>query len=152
MAYVDLNPTRSAIAEAPETSDYTRIKERIQPQFNLADAVQNQIEQQALNDFCLPLKPLLGFEGVVRNDDQRGILFGFDDYLELVDCSGRITRNDKRGAIDERALLILESNKYSRPSLSWGRCLRPIPTSPFPVRENLASAAFQVSFINIMPN
>ena len=108
MAYVDLNPIRAAIAETPETSDYTSIKERIQSQFNLADAIQNQTEQQSLNDFCMPLKPLLGFEGVIRNHDQRGILFGFDDYLELVDCTGRITRNDKRGAIDERVLPILE--------------------------------------------
>src|SRR5690606_41190510 len=39
---------------------------------------------------------------------QRGILFSFEDYLELVDCTGRISRSDKRGAIDEKALPILE--------------------------------------------
>jgi len=41
-------------------------------------------------------------------DFQRGILFSFEDYLELVDCTGRISQNDKRGAIDEKALPILE--------------------------------------------
>jgi len=56
----------------------------------------------------VPLKPLLGFEGVIRNGFQRGILFSFEDYLELVDCTGRISRSDKRGAIDENALPILE--------------------------------------------
>ena len=55
-----------------------------------------------------PLKPLLGFEGVIHNGFQRGILFSFEDYLELVDCTGRISRDDKRGAIDEKTLPILE--------------------------------------------
>ena len=108
MAYVDLNPIRAAIADTPETSDYTSIKERTQRQFILADAITRQTEQQALNEFTVPLKPLLGFEGVIRNDFQRGILFGFDDYLELVDCTGRISRDDKRGAIADSALPILE--------------------------------------------
>jgi len=31
-----------------------------------------------------------------------------EDYLELVDCTGRISRNDKRGAIDDKTLPILE--------------------------------------------
>ncbi len=108
MAYVDVNPIRAAIADTPETSDYTSIKERIQPLFNLADAIHHQIEQQALNDFTVPLKPLLGFEGMIRNDDQQGILFSLQDYLQLVDITGRITRDDKRGAIDPTTLPILE--------------------------------------------
>jgi len=108
MAYVDLNPIRAAIAETPETSDYTSIKERIQPTFNLADAIQNQTEQHALNEFTVPLKPLLGFEGVIRNYHQRGILFHQHDYLALVDETGRITRKGKRGAISPNVLPILE--------------------------------------------
>ena len=44
----------------------------------------------------------------VHDQYQRGILFSFEDYLELVDCTGRISRNDKRGAIDEKALPNLE--------------------------------------------
>ena len=108
MAYVDLNPVRAAMAETPEQSDHTSIKERIAPQFDLAEAIRRQTQQQALNEFAVPLKPLLGFEGVIRNGFQRGILFSFEDYLELVDCTGRISRDDKRGAIDEKALPILE--------------------------------------------
>ncbi len=108
MAYVDLNPVRAAIAKTPESSSHTSIKERISPQFDLAEAVRSQTEQQSLNEFTVPLKPLLGFEGVIRNGFQRGILFAFEDYLELVDCTGRISRDDKRGAIDDKALPILE--------------------------------------------
>jgi len=98
----------ASFASAPETSDHTSIKERIKPAFDLAEAIARQTEQQALNDFSVPLKPLLGFEGIIRNGFQRGILFSFEDYLELVDCTGRISRDDKRGAIDENALPILE--------------------------------------------
>ena len=108
MAYVDLNPIRAAMADTPETSDHTSIKERTQPAFNLAEAIAEQTEQQALREFAMPLKPLLAFEGVIRNSVQRGILFSFEDYLELIDCTGRISRNDKRGAIEEKALPILE--------------------------------------------
>jgi len=108
MVYVDLNPIRAAMAEKPETSDHTSIKERIHPTLDLAEAIARQTEQQALNEFSVPLKPLLGFEGVIRNGFQRGILFSFEDYLELVDCTGRISRSDKRGTIDENALPILE--------------------------------------------
>lgn len=108
MAYVDLNPVRAVIADTPESSAHTSIKERISPQFDLAEAIRTQTEQQSLNEFTVPLKPLLGFEGVIRKGFQRGILFGFEDYLELVDCTGRISRDDKRGAIDEKALPILE--------------------------------------------
>jgi len=37
--------------------------ERAQPRFNLAEAIQSQMEQPAAQNFCVPLKPLLGFEG-----------------------------------------------------------------------------------------
>jgi hypothetical protein len=80
----------------------------LNPQFNLIEAIQNQTAQQALNNFTVPLKPLLGFEGVIHKAFQRGILFGFEDYLTLVDCTGRISRKDKRGAIDETMLPILK--------------------------------------------
>ncbi|WP_227663044.1 hypothetical protein [Marinobacter daqiaonensis] len=101
MAYVDLNPVRAAIAETPETSDYTSIKERLVPRFNLSDAIQAQSEQLFLKQFPLPLKPLLLFEGVVRNEPQLGILFSLSDYLELVDYTGRILNPNKRGHIPE---------------------------------------------------
>ena len=39
------------------------------------------------------------FEGNVTINEQQGILFSLNDYLELVDYTGRIVRDDKRGAI-----------------------------------------------------
>src|SRR5690554_7361918 len=43
MPYVDLNPNRAAMAETPETSDHTSIKERIHPTFDLATAIARQV-------------------------------------------------------------------------------------------------------------
>ncbi|NWN91369.1 transposase [Marinobacter adhaerens] len=108
MAYVDLNPVRAGISNAPETSDHTSIKERCRPEFNLAEAIARQTEQQALNEFLVPLKPLLSFEGTTRQGSPHGIPFGFDDYLKLLDSTGRLSRSAKRGSIDKRALPILE--------------------------------------------
>ncbi|WP_417548629.1 transposase [Marinobacter segnicrescens] len=99
MAYVDLNPVRAAMAETPESSDHTSIKERLAPQIDLAQAVQSQLDSGYLRQFPVSLKPLLNFEGNERDGVQRGILFSLSDYLELVDYTGRITHPAKRGAI-----------------------------------------------------
>ena len=101
MAYVDLNPVRAGIANSPETSDYTSIQERIQPRFQLNQAIDEQQACGDLMDFQTPLKPLLPFEGGLVNQPQSGILFAHLHYLELVDWTGRIIRNDKRGYIDK---------------------------------------------------
>ncbi|WP_296063211.1 transposase [uncultured Amphritea sp.] len=99
MAYVDLNPVRASMAETPEKSTHTSIKERIQPEFDLSRAIASQQEQQSLQHFELPIKPLAVFEGNVNDKQQMGVLFSLKDYLELVDNTGRVIREDKRGAI-----------------------------------------------------
>ena len=48
------------------------------------------------------------FEGSVKLETQNGILFGYSDYLTLVDDTGRVQRNDKRGFIPEKSLPILD--------------------------------------------
>ncbi len=107
MTYVDLNPIRANMATTPEKSDHTSIKERINPTFNLAQAVHEQTELQALIQFELPIKPLAQFEGAVTSKEQNGILFSLVDYLELVDYTGRAMRPDKRGAISRQLPPIL---------------------------------------------
>ncbi len=108
MAYVDLNPVRAKMADTPETSDYTSIKERIKPQFNLGDAIANHpdINHKQLKRF--DVKALVKFETCLRSTDQGGILYAFDDYLRLVDQTGRIQRQGKRGAISDLQSPILE--------------------------------------------
>lgn len=44
-------------------------------------------------------KPLFGFVGDEHEQKSQGIPFSLLDYLELVDWSGRIIREDKRGAV-----------------------------------------------------
>ncbi len=101
MAYVDLNPIRAAMAETPETSDHTSIKERIKPRFSLDEALGHAVDQGDLNSLSVALKPLLAFDESITAEKQNGIPFGFTDYLTLVDWTGRAIRNDKRGFIPD---------------------------------------------------
>ena len=100
MAYVDLNPVRAGIADTPENSSHTSIRERLQPEFDLQQAVDDQTGCGDLLDFKTTLKPLLPFENRPANEPQTGILFNFEEYLTLVDWTGRNIRSDKRGHIN----------------------------------------------------
>jgi len=100
MAYVDLNPVRAGIADRPETSCHTSIRERLQPEFDLQQAIGEQTECGDLLDFKAPLKPLLPFENRLVVEPQTGLLFKLEEYLALVDWTGRIIRSEKRGHID----------------------------------------------------
>ena len=98
LAYVDLNPIRAGMAKTPETSEFTSIQQRIAK----AQTAQNpnHLQQQT--------KGLMPFAGYPRQDSPKGLPFRLTDYLELVDWTGRILREDKRGAIDENLPPILE--------------------------------------------
>jgi REP element-mobilizing transposase RayT len=100
MAYVDLNPVRAGIADRPETSHYTSIRERLQPEFELRQAAKDQAACGDLLEFKTPLKPLLPFKNRPVEKFQSSILFNFEEYLALVDWTGRVIRSDKRGHID----------------------------------------------------
>ncbi len=86
MAYVDLNPIRARMAKTPEQSDHTSIQRRIKLILNAEEETHPS---------------LLQFAGNTRKDMPVGIPFTASDYLELVDWSGRIIRQDKKGAIPE---------------------------------------------------
>jgi len=121
MAYVDLNPVRAGMAATPETSEHTSIKERLQPSFDLESAVELQIQQQSLQSFDLNsgllIKPLAKFEGSVTQKRQNGILFDLEEYLKLVDYTGRLLNPKKRGAISEFLPPILQRLNLS--SKTW---------------------------------
>ncbi len=91
MVYVDLNPIRAKMADTPETSDHTSVKARI-----------NAAEEGQQPNHLLP------FVGYPRRDMPEGLPFKLKDYLDLVDWSGKIVRDDKRGAIDHLQPPILE--------------------------------------------
>ena len=108
MAYVDLNPIRAAMAPSPEASDHTSIKERITSSLNLTESIATLVQTQQLNHLNVTIKPLLPFDGHVTLNEQQGVRFSLHDYMELVDFTGRILRDDKRGAIALHLPPILE--------------------------------------------
>ena len=97
MAYVDLNPVRALMAKSPETSEFTSVKKRAEKAQTTAQP--NHPNQQQ--------KQLLPFAGNPRQDMPKGIPMRLTDYLELVDWTGRILRDDKRGSIPVQADKIL---------------------------------------------
>ena len=93
LAYVDLNPIRAGIANSPESSDHTSVQKRIR-------AAKSDSPYQP--DYLLP------FVGNSRKDQPDGLQFNLQDYLELVDWTGRIQREDKRGSISTTLPPILQ--------------------------------------------
>jgi hypothetical protein len=96
--YVDLNPIRARMAKSPETSDHTSVKRRIEHAKKAAQP--NHPKQQA--------KGLLPFVGNPRKEMPKGLPFRLTDYLELVDWTARIVRDDKRGAMSDSYSPILK--------------------------------------------
>lgn len=90
MAYVDLNPIRSNMANTPEQSDHTSIQLRIKSALNGKQPVE--------------LLPFIGNEDL---NQPQGINFDLKGYLELVDETARVIRDDKRGSISVNASKIL---------------------------------------------
>ena len=91
MAYVDLNPIRAKMANSPEESDHTSAQKR------LTSAIEGKQPKQ-----------LLRFAGMSRQIMPKGLPFELKSYLELVELTGRIMRDDKRGHIDNSCLPLLE--------------------------------------------
>jgi REP element-mobilizing transposase RayT len=89
MAYVDLNPVRAGMAKTPETSDHTSVKKRCEKAIQSKQP--NHLNQQE--------KLLFPFVGNPKQNQPEGIQMKLSDYLELIDSTGRVLRNDKRGAI-----------------------------------------------------
>ena len=106
MAYVDLNPIRAKIAEIPEESDYTSLQQR------LCNTVNQRIQRGLREAYTtLPLgfqiKPLLQFDTPREQVTQTGIPFTFNDYVQLVDWTGRQIRPGKPGSIPRDLSAIL---------------------------------------------
>ena len=105
MAYVDLNPVRAGAATMPEESEFTSIHARIH-QHTSGRRVRRNVShsRQRSNYFSAP--PLLSFRDQAT-DQQPTLPMRFEDYLELVDWTGRVTRADKPGVIDAKLPSIL---------------------------------------------
>ena len=94
MAYVDLNPVRAGIANDLETSEFTSIQARIR-----------QLQQQSAKHEPM----LMPFIEAEHQDKPWAMLpFNLKDYINLVDWTGRVIREDKRGFIPSTVSLILD--------------------------------------------
>lgn len=82
MAYVDLNPLRTGKVKTPESAGHTSIKRRIRAAKN------NEQPRQ-----------LLPFVGDTQRSTINGLPYHLDDYLRLVDFTGKQYALDKPGAI-----------------------------------------------------
>ena len=111
MAYVDLNPIRAAMETDLMESDFTSIQQRLfdyvkykntksknEQQLNTRIQKQREIKAEMGLD-TLREAPLMPFDGSSLTDTHHALPFTREDYFELVDTTGRILRDDKRGAI-----------------------------------------------------
>ena len=101
MVYVDLNPIRVNINPTPETSNHTSIQERISPHWHREEAIERQFKETVIQ-INSPIKPLLRFKHDTEIDSKNALPMTLIDYIELVDWTGRIIREDKRGYIPEK--------------------------------------------------
>ena len=108
MAYVDLNPVRAGIAEAPEESDYTSIQQRILEQNPKTAERTPSAMNQLPEDLQVAIGRLLPFSDDENFDPDRAIPYSLTDYLQLVDWSGRAILEGKRGKIPDHLPPILK--------------------------------------------
>jgi REP element-mobilizing transposase RayT len=130
-AYVDLNPIRAAIAQTPETSEYTGAKDRIDDLAEREDRTRpsthewersrrrrrsgwmSPIELSEANDSTGPCLDSTG-----RRASAKGFLcVSLARYLELLDWTGRQLRRGKVGAIPEHLAPIL--SRIGLDAIGW---------------------------------
>lgn len=92
MAYVDLNPIRASMSKTPEESNYTSIQSRIHKLLDKGDTK-------------VKLLPFSLQSGSDSKDPMK--LMTVEQYIALVDWSGRIFRKGKSGAIPSELAPIL---------------------------------------------
>ena len=109
MAYVELNPIRANMAISPETSAHTSIHRRI----DTARPTPLTTQPKQQNNGLLP------FVGNSANHRPKGLPFRLTDYLELIDCSGRIIREGKRGHIPAELPDILQRLELAIDARHW---------------------------------
>jgi len=116
MVYVDLNPIRAGTAKTPESSKFTSIYERIKyiaTQMNAQSPQNIPSSSNEMADICDELSQPLSLMAFANHanaetSDMPLINFKLSDYLQLVDATGRILRDDKCGKIPSHCLDIFD--------------------------------------------
>jgi hypothetical protein len=119
--YVDLNPIRAGMAKTPETSAYTSAHERIhakQPRRSCEARGHRRdgwLSPVSLDD---PRGKAKEVKRPRRRASHKGFLpMSEEQYLQLIDWTGRQVRRDKRGAIPAELAPILDRLQLS--SETW---------------------------------
>ena len=106
LCYVDLNPVRARIAKTPETSLYTSVRRRLTKKvsglMSFATTTHRKLPQSGIRFKAIPI--------------------GLEDYLNLLDYTGREIRQGKQGFIRTEAPPIMERLGYS--PRSWVKAQR----------------------------
>ena len=104
MVYVDLNPVRAGLSHEPVQSEYTSIKRRLAG--NSSDLI-----------------PFKSDKPEALTDHHHHLPFHLDDYLQLLDWSGRIIREDKQETIPEDAPPLID--RLGITPVCWQTAMRP---------------------------
>jgi hypothetical protein len=96
------------MAETPETSDYTSIQQRILEQEPEIAKLDSKTAARLPEDLQSAIGTLMPFSDGRPEEAERTIPYEFQDYLELVDWSGRAIVHGKRGSIPDDLPPILE--------------------------------------------
>jgi len=120
--YIDLNPIRARLAETPETSFFTSVYERLQGMsFRQDETLEESNNRETAGEQSVSVKrkdswlsPVKLTPAEPKRDQspaaaQRGYLdMTFEEYVCLLDWTGRQIREDKRGSIPDHLAPIFE--------------------------------------------
>jgi hypothetical protein len=122
--YVDLNKVRAGISQMPEDSEFTSAFDRIQGRA----ARRTEAGPAVASSFDGWLTPIhvegdgQQYPGGQRASDKGVLSISLDEYLELLDWTGRVLRPDKPGAIAGSLPPILE--RLGLQEKAWLACIR----------------------------
>ena len=135
MAYVDLNPIRARVARTLAQSRHASIRARIEGDSRLAleQATARFLERNELRRFRTPIRPLMPFAAAAKPTDIRHpddvLPIQADEYVSLVEATGRIVHAGNRIDIDASLAPILERwgmtpEQWTKASSGFRDCYR----------------------------
>jgi len=105
MAYVDLNPIRAKMAKSPEESEYTSIQSRIR-ELVKGNTKSNQQNNQTVQHWLAPMSG--------QSNNSECLPIDLDNYLALVDWTGRAQQHNKRSSIPNHLSPILKRLEFNQ--------------------------------------